>query len=249
MAESMMTKEKRTTATIDTAVVLAGGKGLRLLPSTLDKPKTMIAVLDKPIIEWILLWLKKNKIKKLIVSVDYKKEALIKHLGNGRGFGIRITYNDHSGAKETGDAFRSVLEKNNLPKYFFAMNSDQITDLRLKDLAAHHIKYRPIATIVTCPTRHPYGVVEIGPNHSIMKFVEKPILQDILMNSGIYVFDKDILKYLPRRGSIERTTFKELAKKGSLRSYTHRGLFTTINDQKDLKSAEKILRRHKGNLV
>ena len=183
------------------------------------------------------------------MSVDYKKEALIKHLGDGKGFGIHITYNDHSGAKETGDAFRSVLEKNNLPKYFFALNSDQITDLCLADLAAHHIKYRPIATIVTCPTQHPYGVVEVGSDHSVMKFVEKPILQDILMNSGIYVFDKDILEYLPKRGSIEKTTFKTLAKKGNLKSYTHHGLFTTINDQKDLKHAETILQKHKGKLL
>lgn len=242
-------RKKRAQVTIDTAVILAGGKGLRLLPITVDKPKTMVAVLHKPIIEWILLWLKKNKIKKLVVSVDYKKEVLIKHLGDGKDFGVRITYNDHSGAKETGDAFRSVLENTKLPKYFFAMNSDQITDLSLRDLAARHMEYKPIATIVTCPTRHPYGVVEVGPGHSIMKFVEKPILRDILMNAGIYVFDRDILEYLPKRGSIEKTTFKKLAKKGNLKSYTHHGLFTTVNDQNDLKSVEKILQKHNGNLI
>src|SRR3989344_6725315 len=119
---------------IETAVILAGGKGLRMLSATIDKPKTMVTVLGKPIIEWILFWLKKNKIRKLVLSVDYKKEVLMKHLGNGKNFGISIVYNDHSGAKETGDAFRSVLENVRLPKYFFAMNSDQCTDLSLRDL-------------------------------------------------------------------------------------------------------------------
>ena len=53
---------------IKTAVILAGGKGLRMLSVTIDKPKTMVAVLGKPIIEWILFWLKKNKIRKLVLS-------------------------------------------------------------------------------------------------------------------------------------------------------------------------------------
>ena len=98
---------------------------------------------------------------------------------------------------------------------------------------------------MTCPTRHPYGVVKLGHGHSIEDFLEKPILEDVLMNTGIYIFDKEILKYLPKRGSIEKTTFKKLAKMGKLRSYVHKGLFTTINDQKDLKNAEKILKNHR----
>ena len=64
---------------MDTAVILAGGKGTRLMPLTTDKPKPMTEILGKTLIEWIILWLKKNKIKRIVISVDYKKEVIIKH--------------------------------------------------------------------------------------------------------------------------------------------------------------------------
>ena len=234
---------------IDTAVILAGGKGGRLLPLTLNKPKSMINVIDKPIIDWILLWLKKNKIKNIVISVDYKKKVLINYLGSGKKFGVSVTYNDHRGAEETGDAFRSVLKNIKLPNVFLAMNGDQITDLSIKKVIAQHQKYDPIATIVTCPVRNPYGIVELGEDHSIKSFAEKPIIPDMLMNAGIYVFNKKILPYLPEKGRIEETTFVKLAKNKNLRAYIHNGFFLTVNDRHDLQNTEKILREQRLNLV
>jgi len=226
---------------IDTAVIIAGGKGLRLGPETLEKPKAMAKVHKRPIIEWIILWLKKNDIYKVIISVDHKKEVLMDYVGDGSGLGVNITYNDHSGCNETGDVFRHVLENQDLPEVFLAMNGDQITDLSIKDVFSQHKRHNPIATIVACPVRIPYGILNITEENTINAFSEKPVLPDIFMNTGIYIFNKSILQHLPQRGPIEKTTFTKLVEIGELKAYTHKGLFTTINDQKDLAEAQKIL--------
>lgn len=235
---------------IQTAVILAGGEGKRLLPLTSDKPKALVPVLKRPLIEWIILWLKNNGVKEVVVSVDYKKEALMEHLGDGRRLGVKLRYNDHGGAKDTGDAFRSVFQNKNLklPDTFFAMNGDQITDLPLAELASLHRAAKPLATLTACPVRLPYGIIELDGDQTARKFQEKPILTDTLMNAGIYVFRKNILKYLTRRGAIEKTAFPQLARAGLLKVYTHRGLFTTVNTVKDLAESEKILKNYK-NLV
>ena len=234
---------------LDTAVVIAGGKGLRLGPETSDKPKAMLQLLGRPLIDWIILWLKKNGVRTVIVSVDYKKETLIGHLGDGGALGVRVKFNDHSGAVETGDAFRSALENQDLPEIFVALNGDQITDLSIQEALAVHQRHQPIATVVTCPVRIPYGILTITRENKVEAFREKPILPDTLMNTGIYIFNKSILPHLPRNGSIEKETFSKLAQLGELRSYTHRGFFTTINDHKDLTEAHNLLKNIQAELL
>lgn len=227
---------------IDTALILAGGRGLRLMPDTLEIPKPMIQVMDRPMIEWILLWLRKNHIRRVIIGVDYKKEVLMNYLGKGKKWGLKISYNDHSGAKETGAALRSALTNQKFPDTFLALNSDQLTDLMVNDVFQHHRTHHPIATVVTCPMKSPYGIIQIDGANAIKRFIEKPVLPDLLMNSGIYIFQKSILPYLPYSGAIEKITFPQLARASKLYAYVHRGLFTTINDHKDLREACKILR-------
>lgn len=228
---------------LDTAVILAGGKGLRLGPETLDKPKAMVRLLERPIIDWIILWLKKNGLRRIIVSVDHKKEVIMEYLGDGAALGVELVYNDHSGANETGDAFRRVLEnkKLNLPEIFMALNGDQITDLPVKDMWVEHKRHDPITTILTCPVRIPYGILDITDDNVIEMFREKPTFENTFMNTGIYIFNRSILPHLPRRGSIEKETFAKLAQMGKLRAYKYRGFFTTINDHKDLAAAQALL--------
>ena len=231
---------------IDTAVILAGGKGSRLMPMTADKPKTLIPILDKPLMEWIILWLKQHEIKNIIVSVDHKKEILMKWLGDGSKWGVSVRYNDHTGAEETGDAFLTLANNKNitLPESFLVMNSDQITDLHIPDLLLHHTNHDPIATVVVCPAKIPYGIIEVGENHTAKQFLEKPVLSSVLMNTGIYVFSKQIARYLPARGALERTTFKKLAEEGKLKVYIHHGFFSTVNTHKDLQETEELLKRN-----
>ena len=195
--------------------------------------------------ERIFDWLKENSIENVVLGVSYKKEAIINHIGDGSKFGLKVQYNDHSSAQDTGDAFRLAIENCNVgDENFLAMNGDELTDISLKNLFRFHLEHGPIATIVTAPLRSPFGVVDIDEDHVIRKFKEKPILSDRFVNAGIYIFNKEIKKHLPDRGRLEETTFVKLAEEGKLRSFKYFGLWNTLNTQKDLETIRKIVEKY-----
>ncbi|MFH1328022.1 MAG: NDP-sugar synthase, partial [Candidatus Bathyarchaeota archaeon] len=127
---------------------------------------------------------------------------------------------------------------------FFAVNGDQIADLKLRDLADFHVKNAPVATIATANPRCPYGQVHVNDNYEIVEFMEKPLCQHTRCNAGIYVFNREILDYLPERGDVEKVTFPALAKLGKLSAYPFNGFFVTVNTPKDLVEVEMELRRN-----
>ncbi len=235
---------------LKTAVLLVGGQALRLRPHTSDIPKCMVEVEGKPLIEWIFDWLKENSIENVVLGVAYKKEVIIDHIGDGSRFGLKVKYNDHSSALDTGDAFRMAIENCGVnDENFLAMNGDELTDISLKNLYRFHLQHGPVATIMTTPLKSPFGIVEIGENHIITKFKEKPILGDKFVNAGIYIFNKAIKEHLPQRGRLEETTFVNLAKEGKIRSFKYFGFWNTLNTAKDLediKSSIKYLKMQDG---
>ena len=93
-----------------TAVVIAGGAGLRLRPYTNDKPKAMVRVYRKPLLEWIVKWLAANEIHNIIFGVAHKKEAIMDHFGDGTDFDARIRYSIHT--VEGGQQRLSVWRSN-----------------------------------------------------------------------------------------------------------------------------------------
>ncbi|MCX6711569.1 MAG: nucleotidyltransferase family protein [Candidatus Woesearchaeota archaeon] len=227
---------------IQRALILAGGEALRLRPHTDDVPKAMVVVAGKPIIHWIIDWLKSNNITKIDIGVDYKKEVLMDYLKDGKSLGVEIRYNDHHGAEGTGDALRRAIENLKIEdENFIAMNGDELTDLPIKSLYNYHREHQPIVTIVTSQVQLPFGVVETEPDGKIVTFREKPVLKEHV-NMGVYIFNKEVINHLPEKGNIEHTTFPELAKIGKIRAFRYSGFWRTINDIKDLKITEERLK-------
>ena len=225
---------------LKTAVILAGGKGLRLMPYTTDIPKTMVSVLNKPLLHWILDWLEENGIKKVIIGVDYKKEVIMDYLKNNYSNGLEIVFNDHHGAKGTGDAFRMAIENQNVnDEEFIAMNGDELTDLSIKNFHTFHKQHGPIVSLVACPLRSPYGVIDMDHEFTVKAFKEKPLIDSHFVNAGIYIFNQEIRKYLPQQGNIEQTSFVKLAELGKLKAYKYYGFWRTIDTSKDLQDVEE----------
>ena len=207
---------------IKTAIIIVGGKGLRLRPYTDNIPKCMIKIAEEPLLYWILEWLRNNGVEKVILGVDYKKEVIIEYIRQN-DFGMKIVINDHTNAEGTGDAFRLAIENQCVDdEVFLAMNGDEL-----------------IATILLCPLKSPFGIVSVDSNHVVIEFQEKPILDEYFVNSGIYIFTQEIRKYLPEKGDIERTTFRELAIMRKLAAFKYFGFWNTINNIKELKDIEK----------
>lgn len=227
---------------IKTAVLLVGGRGVRMTQETETKPKAMTIIRGKPIIYWVLNWLKNNGITNIILGVAYKKEILIDYINNNP-FGLSIKFSEHSVEGETGEGFRLAIERYVEDEDFIAMNGDELSNLDLNKLIEAHLENKAYATIAISPLKCPFGTVELWED-SIIAFREKPIITDKFVSAGIYVFNKKIKEFLPEKGSIERVTFPLLADKGLIKAYriSSNERWATVNSIKDIERAEEELK-------
>ena len=224
-----------------TAVVLSGGEGVRLRPITADLPKGLVKVGGKPLLQWVVEWLKANGVTNIVMGVAYLKDRIIDFFGDGARFGVRIQYSIHTVDGGTGEGFRLAIGRYVDDQTFYALNGDQITDLRLRTILGKHRKSGTVSTIAVVHPRLPFGLVKIDKRDYCRGFIEKPLLKDVNISTGIYVFEHDIVEYLPRVGDVERTTFPELSTVGKVAAFRHRGSFITVNSLRELEDAEKQL--------
>jgi mannose-1-phosphate guanylyltransferase len=224
---------------IETAVILVGGSGLRMRPFTEDMPKCMIPLQGKPLIHWILNWLKSNGFKHIVMGVAYRKEVIMNYLKENPQ-GLKIDFSEHTVEGETGEGFRLAISRFVNDENFLAMNGDEITNLNLEKLEEIHLKNKPVATIAVSPMRSPFGILELE-GDDIVGFKEKTLLENTLVSIGVYLFNREILSYIPNVGSIEKTVFPLLSKKRLLKAYrlSPSEIWLTINSVKDLSVAEK----------
>ena len=224
---------------INTAVILVGGAGLRMRPFTEDMPKCMVPLKGKPLIHWIISWLKSQGFKHIVLGVAYHKEVVINYLKKNSQ-GLKIDFSEHTVEGETGEGFRLAISRFVKDDDFLAMNGDEITSLNLERLEELHFISKPVATVAVAPMRSPFGILELE-GDDIVSFKEKPLVENMFVSIGVYIFNRKILDYIPENGSIEKTVFPLLAKKRELKACTLKPqeLWLTINSVKDLSVAEK----------
>ncbi|MEM2196086.1 MAG: nucleotidyltransferase family protein [Sulfolobales archaeon] len=220
------------------AAIIAGGLGKRLRPLTEDRPKPLVEVAGKPIIEWQIMWLKKCGINDFIILAGYYKEKLIDFLGSGSKFGVRIAYVIEDEPLGTGGAIKNA-ERVIGNEVFVAVNGDVITNIPVGELVQHLVSFpEAVATIALVPLRSPYGIVGIDELSRVVSFREKPTLEEYLINAGIYVMKPEIFRYLPLKGNIEQDTFPKLAAEGRLVGKVFRGYYwRSIDTVKDVEEA------------
>lgn len=227
---------------IKTAVLMVGGASLRMYPLTQDKPKCLVEVRGKPILYWVLNWLKSHGIQNVVLGVAHKKEMIIDYLKNNN-FGLNVITSEHTVEGETGEGFRLAVERHVKDENFIAMNGDELTNLDLPKMIEYHLDNKPLATIAISPLRSPFGIVELWED-SIVGFKEKPILTDKFVSAGVYIFNHRIKSYFPEKGPIEKHTFPLLAEMNVLKAYklNSNERWVTVNTIKDLAKAEEELK-------
>ncbi len=226
---------------IKQAFVLAGGKGTRLRPLTIETPKPLIKVKGKPILEWILINLKKNGVKKVILAVGYKHEKIMNYFGK-KFLGIKIEYLIEDEFLGTGGALKNAEPL--LENKFFMLNGDNLADFDLTTMSKKHEESNCLATIALIEVKNPsaFGIAKLEKN-KIIEFIEKPLKENApsnLANAGAYVIEKKSLQYLPKKfNQIEKTLFPKLAKLKKLNAFKHDGQWFAIDTIEKLKTAEK----------
>ncbi len=223
------------------AVILAGGLGKRLRPLTQDRPKPLVEVCGRPILEWQIRWLKSFGINDFILLLGYAKQRVLEFLGSGKKLEINVAYVVEDEPLGTAGAIKnaeSVLKNEDV---FIVVNGDIITDLDPRPMIESLKKNgNAVAAIALVPMRSPYGVVKVE-NGYVAEFVEKPIL-DHLVNAGVYAMKPEIFRYLPEKGDIERTTFPKLASERRLLAHVYRDAYwKSIDTVKDLEEAAGML--------
>ncbi len=178
------------------AVVLAGGKGRRLLPYTQIIPKPLMPIGDLPILEIMLRQMKRAGISDVILTVGYLAELLRLFFQDGKRLGINITYSYESFPMGTSGPLANV---DGIDDSFLVTNGDVLTTLDLSDLIAFHRSEGAIATIASHKRKIniDLGVIQLDGDHRIKDYIEKPTI-DYLVSMGIYVFEPRVLKYIPR---------------------------------------------------
>jgi dTDP-glucose pyrophosphorylase len=179
-------------------VVMAGGMGKRLHPITVDCPKPMVKVGNKPVLEILIENYIKHGFYNFCLAVNYKSEMIRDYFGAGERWGVNIEYVQENQRLGTAGAL-SIL--NSIPEQpFFVINADVITHVDFQSLLQFHLESAVEATMCIREQEHTilYGVVERREeSHLLKNIIEKPVSQ-FFVNAGIYVLDPKVLALLAK---------------------------------------------------
>jgi UDP-N-acetylglucosamine diphosphorylase/glucosamine-1-phosphate N-acetyltransferase len=174
------------------AVILAAGEGQKLRPFTVTRPKGMISIADKPVLQFIVESLVQAGIRDLVIVVGYRKEQVYDYLGSGEKFGVKITYAVQ--AQQLGTAHALAQAKDIVDDRFLVFPGDNLIEA---NTIIDFIREEPEAMLVkrsADPSR--YGVVNTK-DDEVTGIIEKPKeAGSNLVNTGIYAFNKDVFKYI-----------------------------------------------------
>ncbi|MGC9345292.1 MAG: bifunctional sugar-1-phosphate nucleotidylyltransferase/acetyltransferase [Candidatus Bathyarchaeales archaeon] len=179
-------------------VILAAGEGVRLQPITSTRPKHLIKVGGKPILEHCLNMLKTSGINEILIVVHYMADAIRNYFGNGEKFGLKIEYVEQKAVLGTGNAV-GVAEPYVKEDFLLVYGDLLFTADAVKKVIGLHVKEKPAATMAVVPVENTedYGIVELEDEKNVKRIIEKPSRKEApinLANAGIYVFSTEIFE-------------------------------------------------------
>ena len=182
------------------AVIMAGGFGTRLRPLTVDLPKPMAPMVNKPMVERIIELLKRHGITELIILLYFQPESIRNYFHDGSKFGVKIKYIKSEADFGTAGAVRLGYE--DLRERFLVISGDVLTDFDLTEAISFHHKRKAKASIILTHSKNPlqYGVVITKEDGKISRFLEKPTWGEVFsdtINTGIYIFEPEVLDKIP----------------------------------------------------
>ncbi len=182
------------------AIILAGGMGSRLMPLTQDKPKPMIPVLNKPLMEYSVELLKDSGINNVGVTVMYLPQYIKNYFGDGKKYDLNLKYFEEKTPMGTAGSVK--LCENFIEDTFVVISGDALTNINIQKIYKYHKTMHSDVTIVLSKQANPleYGVVLTETDGKIVSFVEKPQWENVVsntVNTGIYFIEKHVLDKIP----------------------------------------------------
>jgi UDP-N-acetylglucosamine diphosphorylase / glucose-1-phosphate thymidylyltransferase / UDP-N-acetylgalactosamine diphosphorylase / glucosamine-1-phosphate N-acetyltransferase / galactosamine-1-phosphate N-acetyltransferase len=193
------------------AIILTAGEGTRMRPLTITKPKTMLQVGGKPILQYNIESLRDAGVKDITLVVGYHEEVIKDHFRDGTNFGVKISYVTQE--KRLGTAHAIGSTRDHISGKFIILNGDIIVDpILITELINKYNSENARSMLVLTEVEDPsaFGVVEMDGDR-IIKIVEKPLPEEApsnLINAGIYIFDDEIFNAIDLTVKSERGEYE-----------------------------------------
>ncbi|NDC49360.1 MAG: nucleotidyltransferase family protein [Micrococcales bacterium] len=211
------------------AIVLCGGKGMRLRPLTEDLPKPLVPIRGRPIIDYIVDHLTASGITNITLAGGYRVDKLSSHFKDSN---VQVV--------DTGDCdiARRIEKVDYGADEYLILYGDTLSNVDLTALEAHHRHNNRLATVTVWPMTSPFGLFEIE-NQRALSYVEKPTLA-FWINIGYFILTRGALQTLASSRSFE-DFIASLVNEQQLGTYQHHGLHVTVNTRAELDDAETAL--------
>jgi len=211
------------------AVILVGGPGTRLQPLTFNVPKSLVPVLNRPVMEHMIAYLRQFGVEDVILTLNYLPDAIRDYFGDGNDFGVRLTYCFEKDPLGTAGAIKNAAQYLDGP--FIVLNGDIFTEMDLADMYSFHARSKARATIALTWVDNPgaFGVVETDEKSKVRAFIEKPppgTETTNWINAGTYILEPEVRSYIPsgRHYMFEKGLFPGLLDAGEpVFGFSYRG--------------------------
>ena len=232
------------------AIILAGGLGTRLRPLTNNKPKPMLPIGEKPILEHLIDWTKRGGIKSIVLCVSYLRESIEDYFGEGDKFGVNIEYAISKKPLATAGQLKTAEEF--IEDDFVCMYGDSIFNFSLKSMIKQHSVKKSFVTMSLNEhkTTLPYGVIETSKKGKVVNWNEKPEIKANI-NMGCYIMNPQVFNLIPKNKPYGMDdVIKKAMKKKVVNSFITKKGFTDIGNTESYKQAceeyEKNKRKSKN---
>lgn len=231
------------------AVILAGGLGTRLQPYTTFLPKPMLPLGEKPILEHLVDWSKKNGIKSVVLCVSYLRKTIEDYFEDGKRFGVNVEYAVSNKPLATAGQLKTAEKF--IDGTFVCMYGDSIFDFNLRSMINQHQQKKSFVTmsLYEYKTNLPYGVIETTKTGKVIAWNEKPEIKANI-NMGCYVMEPGVMDLIPKNipYGMDDVIKKAMTKKKLIGSIVSKKGFLDIGNKASYKKANQEYLQKLGNI-
>ncbi len=219
-------------------LILCGGRGTRAYPHTVELPKPLLEVGDRPVLEHVMAIYADQGFDDFVLAAGFRTDLIgrfAEHLD--RDWKVEVV----DTGEETNTGARVAACRDRLGDVAFVTYGDGVGDVDLAALLAFHRSHDGAATLTTVPLPSQYGTIDATGEGRVQRFREKPRLPDHRINAGFFVFDQCAFETWDG-DDLERDVLPGLAFRGELFAYPHEGFWKSMDTYKDALELTELCR-------